>query len=43
MFFFISSFSDFTDASAFWMFPYETVNMRQEIEEVWEQVKRYFY
>ncbi|KPJ19244.1 Angiotensin-converting enzyme [Papilio machaon] len=31
--------NNFTDASAYWMFPYETINMRQEIEEVWEQIK----
>ncbi|XP_063823944.1 angiotensin-converting enzyme [Ostrinia nubilalis] len=31
--------NNFTDASAYWMFPYETVNMRQDVEEVWEQVK----
>ena len=30
--------SDFTDASAYWMFPYDTNNMRQEVDEVWEQV-----
>ena len=33
-------FPDFTDASAFWMFPYESQNMRQEIDEVWEQVNK---
>lgn len=36
---FLIVFSDFTDASAYWMFPYETVNMRQEVDEVWEQVR----
>ncbi|XP_050664314.1 angiotensin-converting enzyme [Leptidea sinapis] len=31
--------NNFTDASAYWMFPYESFNMRQEVDEVWEQVK----
>ncbi|CAH2267102.1 jg8363 [Pararge aegeria aegeria] len=31
--------NNFTDASAYWMFPYETLSLRQEVEEVWEQVK----
>ncbi|PZC79923.1 hypothetical protein B5X24_HaOG215605 [Helicoverpa armigera] len=31
--------NNFTDASAYWMFPYETNNMRQEVDEVWEQIK----
>ncbi|XP_013187397.1 angiotensin-converting enzyme [Amyelois transitella] len=31
--------NNFTDASAYWMFPYESGNLRQEVEEVWEQVK----
>ncbi|KAG6454450.1 hypothetical protein O3G_MSEX008722 [Manduca sexta] len=31
--------NNFTDASAYWMFPYETTNMRQEVDEVWEQIK----
>ncbi|CAG9795376.1 unnamed protein product [Diatraea saccharalis] len=31
--------NNFTDASAYWMFPYGTLNLRQDIDEVWEQVK----
>ncbi|KAI8423960.1 hypothetical protein MSG28_002629 [Choristoneura fumiferana] len=31
--------NNFTDASAYWMFPYESQNMRQEVDEVWEQIK----
>lgn len=31
--------NNFTDASAYWMFPYESTNMREEIDEVWEQIK----
>ncbi|CAH4035596.1 unnamed protein product [Pieris brassicae] len=31
--------NNFTDASAYWMFPYDSFNMRQEVDEVWEQVK----
>ncbi|RVE49364.1 hypothetical protein evm_005979 [Chilo suppressalis] len=31
--------NNFTDASAYWMFPYGTQNLRQDMEEVWEQIK----
>ncbi|KAL4710805.1 hypothetical protein ACJJTC_009354 [Scirpophaga incertulas] len=31
--------NNFTDASAYWMFPYETTSLRQDVEDVWEQIK----
>ncbi|CAK1598422.1 unnamed protein product [Parnassius mnemosyne] len=31
--------NNFTDASVYWMFPYESPIFRQEIDEVWEQIK----
>ncbi|KAI5646414.1 angiotensin-converting enzyme domain-containing protein [Phthorimaea operculella] len=31
--------NNFTDASQYWMFPYESPNLRQEVDEVWEQIK----
>lgn len=31
--------NNFTDASQYWMFPYESPDFRHDIEEVWEQIK----
>ena len=30
---------DFTDAAEYWMFPYESPNLQQDIEEVWEMIR----
>lgn len=32
-------FTDFTDAAEYWMFPYESPNFQQDIEEVWEMIR----
>lgn len=31
--------ADFTDAADYWMFPYESTNFQQEIDEVWESIR----
>ncbi|XP_066581953.1 angiotensin-converting enzyme [Prorops nasuta] len=31
--------NNFTDAAEYWMFPYESPNFQQEIEEVWEIIR----
>lgn len=30
---------DFTDAVEYWMFPYESPNLQQDIDEVWEMIR----
>lgn len=32
-------FIDFTDAAEYWMFPYESPNFQQDIDEVWEMIR----
>jgi len=29
---------DFTNAAEYWMFPYDSVNFRNDIEQVWEEI-----
>ncbi|XP_016909807.2 angiotensin-converting enzyme isoform X1 [Apis cerana] len=31
--------NNFTDASEYWMFPYESPNLQQDIDEVWEMIR----
>ncbi|XP_053975790.1 angiotensin-converting enzyme isoform X1 [Hylaeus volcanicus] len=31
--------NNFTDAAEYWMFPYESPNLQQDIEEVWEMIR----
>ncbi|KAM0736170.1 Angiotensin-converting enzyme [Formica fusca] len=31
--------NNFTDAAEYWMFPYESPNFQQDIEEVWEMIR----
>ena len=31
--------TDFTDASELWMFPYETPNFQEEVDQVWEGIR----
>lgn len=31
--------ADFTDAAEYWMFPYESPNLQQDIDEVWEMIR----
>ncbi len=32
-------FSDFTDTSEYWMFPFEIYDFRNEMEKAWDQIK----
>lgn len=32
-------FIDFTDAAEYWMFPYQSPNFQQDIDEVWEMIR----
>ncbi|EFN73268.1 Angiotensin-converting enzyme, partial [Camponotus floridanus] len=31
--------NNFTDASEYWMFPYESLNFQQDIDQVWEMIR----
>ncbi|XP_076240177.1 angiotensin-converting enzyme Ance-3 isoform X2 [Calliopsis andreniformis] len=31
--------NNFTDAAEYWMFPYETPNLQQDVDEVWEMIR----
>lgn len=32
-------FTDFTDAAEYWMFPYESPNFQQDVDEAWETIR----
>lgn len=32
-------FIDFTDAADYWMFPYESPNFQQDVDEAWESIR----
>lgn len=32
-------FVDFTDAAEYWMFPYESPNFQQDVDEAWEMIR----